>query len=85
MREFNMIVWITQLGLSVALPLAGFSYLGYWLMDRYEMGVWVLICGFALGLICAVEGLLSSLKIMEQQGQKSDTADKPGVSYNDHE
>lgn len=85
MREMNMIVWITQLGLSVALPLAGFSYLGYWLMNRYDTGIWVLICGFVLGLICAVEGLMNSLKIMENQDKKTDASKKQGVSFNEHE
>ena len=85
MKEMNMIVWITQLGLSVALPLGGFVYLGYWLMNRFDMGVWVLICGFVLGIVCAVEGLMNSLKLMEKQDKKSDTADKPKVSFNDHD
>ncbi len=85
MKEMNMIIWITQLGISVALPLAGFSYLGYYLMNRYELGAWVLMCGFVLGIICAVEGLLNSLKLMEKQDKRSDRTDKPGVNFNDHD
>ena len=85
MKEMNMIVWITQLGLSVALPLAGFSYLGYYIMNSCDMGVWVLICGFVLGLICAVEGLFNSLKIMESQNKRHDKADEPGVNFNEHD
>lgn len=81
----NMLIWITQLGLSVALPLAGFSFLGYWLMNRFGLGVWVLIAGFVLGLICAVEGLMNSLKIMEKQDKRSDRGEKKTVSFNDHE
>ena len=85
MKEINMIVWITQLGLSIAMPLAGFGFLGYWLMNRFDMGIWVLICSFVLGLVCAFEGLHNSLKIMAKQDRKHDTKDDPGVYFNDHD
>ena len=31
MKELNMLVWITQLGMGVAMPLVGFIWLGIWL------------------------------------------------------
>lgn len=85
MKDLNMIVWITQLGLSVALPLAGFSYLGYLGMTKYGLGIWVLIVGFVLGIICAAEGLINSLKVMENQGKRRDKENRQGVSFNDHD
>ena len=64
--EFSLLVWLTQLGMSVALPMTGFTLLGVWLRSKFELGVWVVLCGCAIGLICAIDGLRSSLKIMEQ-------------------
>lgn len=82
-----MLVWITQLGISVAAPLAGFALLGLWLRARFSLGVWVVLVCIALGIICAVQGLRSSLKLMEQQdrmnAKKKQTP--PPVSFNDHE
>ena len=31
MKDLNLIVWLTQLGMSVAVPLAGFVLLAVWL------------------------------------------------------
>ena len=31
MKQYQLLIWLTQLGLSVALPLAGFVLLGVWL------------------------------------------------------
>lgn len=88
MKEMNLLVWITQLGISVAAPMAGFSLLGLWLRSRFGLGVWVMIICIALGLIGAVSGLRSSLRIMERMeasGKKEKDAPPPPTSFNEHE
>lgn len=81
MKDLNMLVWLTQLGLSVALPLAGFTWLGVWLRDRFALGSWVVVVGLVIGFICAVDGFRSSLAIMErmdrQRSQKKPEREKP--------
>ena len=69
MKNLGMIVWLTQLGLSVALPPAGFVLLAVWLRDRFAWGNWVIWVGVALGIICAVDGLRTSLKAMERMSR----------------
>lgn len=84
MKDLNLLVWLTQLGLSVALPLAGFILLALWLRSRFDWGDWVLWAGIAAGVICAVDGLRNSLKIMDRlSGGKKD--DEPPVSFNEHD
>lgn len=70
--DLSLLVWLTQLGLSVALPMAGFTLLGVWLRSKFDMGVWVVICGCVLGVICAIDGLRSSLKVMEQMEKQNE-------------
>lgn len=83
MKNLSLLVWLTQLGLSVALPLGGFVLLAVWLHQRFNWGVWVIVVGVVLGVICAVDGLRSSLKAMEKiAGEKKE--DEPPVSFNDH-
>lgn len=84
MKDLNLIVWLTQLGISVALPLGGFVWLAVFLRNRFDWGVWVIIAGVALGLLSAANGLRTSLKAMEQM---ADTKKKetPPVSFNDHD
>lgn len=84
MKNLSLLVWLTQLGLSVAVPLAGFVLLGVWLHDRFGWGLWIVIVCAAFGLIFAAEGLRSSLKTMERLA-KNETKEKPPVSFNEHD
>lgn len=85
MKNLSLLVWLTQLGLSVSLPLAGFVWLAVWLRNRFDLGVWVLLCGVGLGLICAVDGLRTSLKAMEKMAKDKKEAGPPPVFFNDHD
>lgn len=84
MKNLSMLVWLTQLGISVAVPLGGFVLLAVWLRQRFDLGFWVVIAGVVLGIICAIDGLRSSLKAMERMS-KDKKDDIPPVSFNDHE
>lgn len=84
MKNVKMLVWLTQLGLSVALPPLGFIYLAVRLQNNYGWGNWVIWAGIALGILCALEGLRSSLKTMAFMSQK-EQEEKPPVSFNDHD
>lgn len=83
MKDFSLLVWLSQLGLSVALPLAGFVLLGVWLRNRFGLGIWVVLLGTAVGIICAVDGLRNSLKAMQRMS-KDKKEDTTSVSFNDH-
>jgi len=84
MKDFKLLVWLTQLGLSIALPLAGFILLSIWLRNRFALGSWVVICGCAVGLICAIDGFKTSMRAMTLMTKDKKESDNP-VSFNDHE
>ena len=84
MKNLKLIVWLTQLGLSVAIPPAGFILLALWLRDSHGWGGWVLWVGIALGVIGAFDGLRSGLKAMERMSRNEKKEDPP-VSFNEHE
>ena len=83
MKDWQLLIWITQLGLSTAAPLAGFVLLAVWLYRRFQWGPWVIVVGVLLGLICAIDGLRASLKAMERMTK--DKAQEPIRGFNDHE
>lgn len=83
MKNLNLLVWLTQLGLSVALPPLGFILLAVWLRDRFGWGNWILWTGIILGVICAIDGLRVSLRAMEQMSKDKKEEHSP-VSFNDH-
>ena len=85
MKNLNMLVWLTQLGLSVAGPLAGFTLLAFWLRQRFDLGIWVLAVGIVFGISGAIDGFRVSMKAMEQMSRDKDGKDDPPpVSFNDH-
>ena len=84
MKNVKMLVWLTQLGLSVALPPLGFIYIAVRLRERFSWGSWVIFAGIALGILCAIEGLRSSLKVMENMSAPEDKP-QPPVSFNEHD
>lgn len=66
MKELRLLIWLTQLGLSAALPLAGSVLLGIWLYRCCGWGQWSLWAALALGFYCAVKSFQESLKAMER-------------------
>ena len=84
MKDLTLLVWLTQLGLSVALPPAGFILLAIWLRNQFSWGSWVIWAGVILGIICAVDGFRVSLKAMARLSKNSEK-EAPPVSFNDHQ
>lgn len=85
MKNLNLLIWMTQLGYSVVFPLAGFTLAAVWLQRRFDLGIWVIFVGIAIGLITAVDGFRVCLKAMEQMGGKpKEDPEPPPVSFNDH-
>ena len=84
MKDVNLLIWLAQLGISVAAPLGGFIWLGIWLRQRFSLGIWVVLAGIIVGLVCAFDGLRVSLKAMERMS-KEKNEEPPPVSFNDHE
>lgn len=85
MKELTLLTWLTQLGLSVALPLAGFICLALWLNNQCGWGEWVIWVGIVLGVVMAVDGLRQSLKLLSRLTDKKPGDEPPSVSYNDHD
>lgn len=85
MKNLSLLVWLTQLGLSTAVPLAGFTLLGVWLHNRFGWGSWAVVVGAVLGILFAIDGFRTSLKAMERLAESGKKKEKPGISFNDHE
>lgn len=66
-----MLVWLTQLGLSVAVPPAGFVWLAVWLRSKFGLGKWIIVLGLVLGLKSAFDGFKASLKLMERMDRRN--------------
>lgn len=85
MKDLSLLVWLTQLGLSVVSPMIVFLFLALWLQKQYALGAWVFWVGVALGSLCAISGFRQCLQLMEQITRRKDKQQpKPPVGFNDH-
>ncbi len=84
MKSLSLLIWLTQLALSVVFPLGGCIWLGFWLTSSCGWGQWAMIICVILGLLFALDGMRSSLKLMNRIA-KGDIKEKPGISFNEHE
>ena len=84
MKNVQLLTWLTQLGLSTAVPLAGFVLLAVWLKNRFGLGPWVLFVGIGLGIFSAIDGFYKSLKALENL-TKDQQKEKPPISYTEHD
>lgn len=82
-KALRYLVWLTQLGLSVAVPLAGFIFLGVWLHNSKGWGGWTVAAGILLGLMGAVGGLVNSFRTLNQMLKQDE--EKPPEGYNRHD
>lgn len=82
-KALRYLVWLTQLGFSVAIPLVGFILLGVWLRNSRGWGGWTVPVGIALGILGAVGGLYNSFKLLNQMLKQDE--EKARMGYNRHE
>lgn len=77
------LVWLTQFGLSICIPLVFFVVGAVWIQKAFALGGWTVVVGVILGILGAVGGLRYSLKAIEQQARDS-RKEPPPVSFNRH-
>jgi hypothetical protein len=85
MKDFALIVWLTQTGMSVAAPPAGFILLALWLRNTFTLGDWVIWVGVLFGVVGAVNGLRDSMRALERLSRKDKIDPPPPVSFNNHD
>lgn len=78
------LVWLTQFGLSVAVPPVLCILGAVWLKNHFALGSWIVLLGVILGVLAAAACLRSSLQMLDRQGRSRDTGEKPPVSFNRH-
>ena len=84
MKDLRMLVWLTQLGLSTALPLTGMILLGVWLHKALGWGQWTVWTGLILGIICAASGFRDAVRSMKRM-VRDDKQHIPPVAFNQHD
>ena len=84
MKELNLLAWLGQLGLTVAVPPTVFLLLAIWLQNRFALGQWVLWVAIVLGIYSAITGFVSSLRTLSRM-TRTEEPDTQTVSFNEHD
>lgn len=84
MKEYSMLVWLTQVGISVAAPPVVLLFLSLWLRSRFGLGSWCVWTALALGILCAISGLRQSLQLMEKMAKKHGQDEPTVPGFNEH-
>lgn len=83
MKEWGMLIWLPQFGISVVFPLIGFIMLGVWLQEHWGWGQWVIWAAIFCGLFTAAVGVRDTIKAMAMLDKKKKKEDPP-ISFNHH-
>lgn len=83
MKEWGLLIWLPQFGISVVFPLIGFIMLAVWLQDHWGWGQWVLWACIFCGLFTAAVGVRDTIKAMNLLSKKKEKDDVP-ISFNQH-
>lgn len=78
---WSKLVELTQLGLTLVLPMVVFPLLAHWLQSKHGWGGWVMPAAFLLGFLTMATGFYQFYR----QHSKRKGDDQPPSSFNRHE
>ena len=81
-KVLSVLVWVTQLGLSVAGPPVLFILLGSWLRGSCGWGGWITVVCIGLGVMGAIGGLVSSFQTLHRMANREA---EPPQGFNEHD
>ena len=85
MKRYRLLIWFTQLGISVATPLLLCIAGGAWLQSRFSLDAWVILLRIVLGMGAAFSSFRRALRAMRRQAERDDAdGGEPPVSFNKH-
>ena len=84
MKLLNLLMWVTQFGLSILFPFCFFLILAVWLQTKYALGIWIVVVLGILGFLVSVSTARSCLHSMQKAAQELSGQNPPPVAFNDH-
>ncbi len=76
---YRNIIYLTQMGLSLAIPPIVSLWGAGWLQQRFGWGNWVMIAGIVLGIGAMISNLLDYIRMFSRRA-KAETKER--ISFN---
>lgn len=84
MKLLNLLLWVTQFGFSILFPLCLFLWLGTWLQNKFDLGIWIVAIFGVLGLLTTVSTVKSCLHSLLKAADEASDRKEPPIAFNDH-
>lgn len=84
MKVLNLLMWVTQFGLSIIFPTLFFLWLAVWLQGKLGLGMWIVIVLGILGLLTSVSTTKACLHSMKKAADELSDGKEPPIAFNDH-
>lgn len=84
MKQLNLILWVTQFGVSILFPVCFFLLLSVWLQQKFDLGMWIVAVFGILGLMTSFSTARSCLRSLRKAADEASGSEEPPVSFNDH-
>ena len=84
MKLLNLLMWVTQFGLSIVFPTLFFLWLAVWLRTRFGLGMWIVAVFGILGVLTSVSTAKSCYRSMRRAAEELSGGSETPVSFNDH-
>ena len=84
MNLLSLLLWVGQFGFYVAFPTLAFLFLGIWLQNKYNLGIWILFVLGTIGVLTSFSTARSCLRSMQKAVRKASGDKEPPLSFNDH-
>lgn len=84
MKILNLLLWVTQFGFSILFPPCFFLWLGSWLQNKFDLGIWVVAVFGIFGLMTAFSTAKSCLRSLLKAAEEASPREEPPIAFNDH-
>ncbi len=84
MKFLNLLVWVTQFGLSCLFPLCFFLLLAVWLQNKFALGMWIVIVLGILGILVTISTVKANWKALLKAADEAADRKDPPIAFNDH-
>lgn len=86
-KALEDLVWVSQLGLSLIMPLLLCMGLCYWLTTQHGVGYWVYLPAFVLGIGAGGASFWNFWKLTQRRARQNEKERKTNktISFNRHD
>jgi len=84
MKLLNLLMWVSQFGISIIFPTLFFLWLATRLQEKFGLGMWILAVFGILGILTSVSTARSCLRSMRKAAEELSSSKEPPLRFNDH-